>query len=157
MSGKRRYKAARDKRESGGFTPLPYVVLRSAGFARLGPHAVKLLMDFLAQYKGDNNGDLCAAWTLMKERGWRSRDTLNKARRTLLDGDWIVTTRQGGRHRPTLYAVTFYAIDECGGKLDVRSSHSPPSTWRRHEPLPVLRGAFKNNSLTRGAGQNGAY
>lgn len=157
MARNSRYKEAKEKRESGGFAPLPYVVLRSAGFARLGPHAVKLLMDLLAQYKGDNNGDLCASWTLMKERGWRSRDTLNKARRALLDGEWITITRQGGRRRPTLYAVTFYAIDECGGKLDVRSTHSPPSAWRRHEPLPALRAVLKNNPLTRGAGHNGDH
>lgn len=157
MSRNRRYKDAKEKREAGGFAPLPYLVLRSTSFAGLCPHAIKLLMDLLAQFKGDNNGDLCAAWKLMKARGWRSRDTLNKARRALLDGEWIVVTRQGGRRRATLYAVTFYAIDECAGKLDVRSTHSPLSAWRLHEPRPDLPGALKNNSLTRGAGHNGVH
>ena len=128
---------------------MPHVVLRSASFSRLSGHAVKLLMDLVAQYKGDNNGDLCTAWTLMQKRGWRSRDTLNKARRELLAGEWIMVARQGGRHKPTLYALTFYAIDECGGKLDVNATHSPSGIWRRHEPLlPALLGAPKKIANT---------
>ncbi len=133
-----RFKDAQAKREGGGFVPLPFVVIRSQCFARLSAHAVKLLNDLLAQYKGDNNGDLCAAWTLMQPRGWKSKDTLNKALKELLTGDWLEVTRQGGRHKATLYAVTFYAIDECKGKLDVRSTGSPRGTWKKNEPLPPL-------------------
>lgn len=130
---------------------MAYVVLRSYSFARLSAHAVKLLMDLVAQYKGDNNGNMCAAWTLMEKRGWRSRDTLSKARRELLEGDWITITRQGGRHQATLYALTFYAIDECAGKLDVRSTHSPPSSWKKHEPMsPTLKAALDKIASTSG-------
>ena len=130
---------------------MAYVVLRSQSFSRLGPHAVKLLMDLLAQYKGDNNGDLCAAWTLMQKRGWRSRDTLSKARRELLKAEWIIVTRQGGKHLPTLFALTFFAVDECGGKLDMKPTHSPPSNWRNHEPMsPLLQGALKKFANTAG-------
>jgi hypothetical protein len=120
-----RFKDAQAKRESGGYVPLSFVVIRSQCFARLSAHAVKLLNDLLAQYKGDNNGDLCAAWTLMQPRGWKSKDTLNKALKELLAGDWLEVTRQGGRHKATLYAVTFYAIDECKGKLDVVRPAAP--------------------------------
>ena len=108
-------------------------------FIRLGSQAVKLLIDLVAQYRGNNNGDLTIAWKVMNKRGWRSRDTLEKARKELLAGNWIEITRQGGRHCPTLYALTFYAIDECGGKLDVRSTTSPKSTWRQNEPVPPLK------------------
>ena len=117
---------------------MPFAVIRSKSFADLSAHAVKLVCDFLAQYKGDNNGDLCVAWKLMRERGWRSRDTLEKARRELLDRGWIVITRQGGRHQATLYAVTFYAIDYCGGKLDVKQTGSPTGEWKQNEPLLAL-------------------
>jgi hypothetical protein len=44
-------------------------VLRSAQWASLSPFAVKLLMELLGQYRGDNNGDLTVAWTLMSKRG----------------------------------------------------------------------------------------
>ena len=46
----------------------------------------------------------------MSKRGWKSKDTLSKALAELRDKDWIEVTRQGGRHSPSLYAVTFYAI-----------------------------------------------
>ena len=74
----------------------------------------------------------------MKKRGWKSRDTLNKARKELLDVELILITRHGDRKRPHLYALTFFAIDECNGKLDVKATKRPPSTWRLHEPLPPL-------------------
>ncbi len=139
-----KWKGAEKKREAGGFAALPHVVLRSNSYAQLSPHATKLLNDLLAQFNGKNNGDLCMAWKLMAKRGWRSRDTLDKARHKLLDAEWIMVTRQGGKHAATLYALTFYAIDECGGKLDVASTNSPSGSWRKHEPVPArLRAAFE--------------
>ncbi len=139
MANTRRYKAAKDKRERGGFVALPHVVLRSVTYAKLSPRAVKLLMDMLSQYKGDNNGDLCIAWKLMKERAWRSQTTLNKAKKELLEREWIEVTRYGGMNRPTLYAITFLAVDDCKGKIDIPATHSPKSLWRRHEPVPPLK------------------
>lgn len=133
----RRFKDAQAKRERGGFVALPYAVIRSQAFAGLGAHAVKLLCDLLSQYRGDNNGDLCAVWGVMHARGWRSRDTLERARCELLDGGWILISRQGGRHQATLYAVTFYAVDYCDGKLDMRPTGAPLSDWRKNEPLPA--------------------
>lgn len=138
MSNKRRFKDAQAKRERGGFVPLPFVVIRSESFSKLNAHAVKLLCDLLAQYRGDNNGDLAAAWTIMAARGWRSRDTLYKALRELLDGGWIIVSRQGGRHQASLYAVTFFAVDDCKGKLDINATGSPSGDWKKNEPIPAL-------------------
>ena len=135
---KNRFKNAQAKREGGGFVPLPFAVIRSQSYAGLSAHAVKLLNDCLAQYKGDNNGDLCAAWTLMRPRGWKSKETLNNALKELLSGEWLEVTRQGGRHKATLYAITFYAIDYCNGKLDVSATNSPRGSWKKNEPLPPL-------------------
>jgi hypothetical protein len=134
VSRRDRYKDAANRRERGQFAPLPYVCLRSAEFAALSPYAVKLLFDLLAQFNGANNGDLCAAWKLMRPRGWRSKGTLAKAVRELRDTDWLEVTRQGGRNRPTLYALTFYAIDACSGKLEVSATVTPPGTWRKTVP-----------------------
>ncbi len=135
---KNRFKEAQAKREGGGFVPLPFVVIRSYSFTLLSAHAVKLLNDLLAQYRGNNNGDLSAAWTLMQPRGWKSKDTLNKALKELLAREWLEVTRQGGRHKATLYGLTFYAIDDCKGKLDVRATSSPRGTWKGNEPLPPM-------------------
>jgi hypothetical protein len=130
MNGRRRISDAKLKREPGGYAPLSYVVIRSDQFARLSAHAVKLLMDLLAQYRGNNNGDLCAAWTMMQRRGWKSRDTLANALADLTESGFISRTRQGGRHMPSLYGLTFYALDE-NPKLDVRAPQFPRGAWAR--------------------------
>jgi len=121
-----------NKREPGGFAPLPYIVIRSNAFAQLSAYAVKLLNDLLAQYNGNNNGDLAVAFTLMKKRGWRSKSTLWRAIKELEEGRWIEKTRQGGRNMPNLYAVTFYAVDECNGKMDshIRPTTRPRGYWK---------------------------
>lgn len=128
-----------ERRESGGFAALPHCLLESQVFTGLSAYAVKLLNDLLAQFKGFNNGDLCLAWSIMAKRGWKSRDTLNKARKELLDVELIIISRYGDRKRPNLYALTFFAIDECGGKLDIKATERPSSLWRKHEPLPPLK------------------
>jgi hypothetical protein len=126
----KRIRYAKSKRDPGGFVPLPNIVIRSEQFAHLSAHAVKLLVDLLAQYNGGNNGDLCATWTVMQPRGWRSRDTLAKALVELIDRGFVTQTRQGGRHAPSLYAITFYALDEQP-KLDVRGAAYPRGAWAR--------------------------
>jgi hypothetical protein len=140
---KRRYKDHAQKREIGGFVPLPHAVLRSGEFAALSPFAVKALMDLLAQYRGDNNGDLSAAWRVMALRGWRSRDSLGKGLAELKRAEFIVVTRQGaaggiGKKRvPTLYAATFYEIDWCGGKLDLKTpTRAHMGAWRKVTTAP---------------------
>jgi len=139
MAGRKQHKGGKAKREPGQFVAFPMVCLRSPEFSKLSAHAVKLLCDLLAQYNGKNNGDLCAAWTLMAPHGWRSRATLSKSLKELLDSEWLIKTRQGGKHRASLYAVSFYSIDNCGGKLDVAATVSPPRTWRKSlPPMPDL-------------------
>lgn len=128
----RRNDEAREKRGGENFIALPHIVIRSQSFAGLTRPETKLLCDMLAQYNGHNNGDLCATFSVMRKRGWKSEGTLHAARRGLERKDWIQVTRQGGRNTCTLYALTFYAIDECNGKLDVEPTRKPSQAWRRH-------------------------
>jgi hypothetical protein len=150
---RKRWKEAAARRERGGFVPLPFAVIRSQSFASLSAQAVKLLCDLLAQYRGDNNGDLCASWTLMARRGWKSRDTLRKAVLELLAQGWLVVSRRGGRHQATLYAVTFYAIDYCGGRLDIQATGAPLGDWKKGEPLPPMPALPKLKMVARPACQ----
>lgn len=136
-SQSRRIRDAKRRRESGNFVALPNVILRSKEFASLSPRALKLLFDLLAQYNLRNNGDLSIAWTLMAPRGWRSKATLHKAKQELLDEGFLMLTRQGGRNQCSLYAVTFFSIDECGGKLDTSATNSPPGGWRKYSEKAV--------------------
>lgn len=70
----------------------------------------------------------------MERRGWKSRDTLNKACHELLDHGLIIQTKQGGKHCPSLYAVTIQEIDECDGKHDVCPSKVAPHDWKNWKP-----------------------
>ncbi len=132
ISKRQRYKGRRD---TVGFLRLRHDVTQSDNFRQLTSKAVKLLIDIGSQYRGDNNGDFCAAWTVMVKRGWKSRATLHAALNELLYYGFIVKTRQGGRNRCNLFALTWEAIDECDGKLDVSPKVVPSNEWKEVKPL----------------------
>jgi hypothetical protein len=139
---------------SGRYLPLPLVMLRSKSFAGLSSKALKLLLDVTAQFNGyGNNGALSVSWTLMRERGWKSRDTLHTALRELLAGDWLVLTRQGGRHRCSLYGLTFYKLDGCP-KSDLdppygKDEAAPRGGWFRDAPAATPEPARGNGLIRR--------
>ena len=137
---KRKWNETKDKRDKGAFLTVPLSVLQSRAYIQANPYARMLLLDLAMQYRGDNNGDLCAAWKVMQPRGWRSEETLQKAKRDLIDLGLIVETRKGARpNKATLYAVTWCALDQCGGKLDMSDRAFPRGAYRMNDPLPPLR------------------
>lgn len=84
--------------------------------------------------------------TILKPKGWTSPETVNYALQELRHYGLIVQTRQGGLHAASLYAVTWHAIDECGGKLDCAATDIAPSTWS----VPVAE-RFKRPKKNRNA------
>ena len=149
---RRHWKEAKQKRWHGPFWGLPLAVLNSRAYLTLSPHAVKLLNDLGAQYHGNNNGDLCAAWKIMCRRNWRSEATLMKAKRELLQNGLIVETRKGARpNKASLYGLTFYLLDPCGGKLDINPNAFPFGEFIVMERLPPLHElqAIKRENDTR--------
>ena len=136
---KKRYKNGKAKREPGPFLAIPAAVSNSSAYARLSPHAVKLLVDIGSQYRGDNNGDLCAAWKIMRPKGWRSEETLAKAKQELLRGGFIAEVRKGYRPNTcSLYALTWHALDP-NPKHDAGAAHAFVfGAWKANEPLPLM-------------------
>lgn len=122
---------AMGRRDSGGFAAIPHHILESQEYAALSPASVKLLLDLFGQFRGSNNGDFTAAWSVMKKRGWRSKATLHRALTALLEKGWLEKTRQGGKHKCCLYAVTWLQIHDCGGKLDVYPSRMASNKWKQ--------------------------
>ena len=116
---------------------LPHSILRSPQFAALPGPAVKALFGLLAQYNGRNNGNLTAAISVMQSYGWTSRDTLKRAIDHLLSAGFITITRKGGNRIARLFAVTFFAVDDCGARFDdgVKPTAAPPGAWKRADPL----------------------
>jgi hypothetical protein len=95
-----------------------------------------LLFEFVSQYNGNNNGDLCCAFKLLKPRGWKSRTTIEKARAELEQTGWIVRTLQGWRNKPNLYALTIFKINGIA-KIEAKETDKPLGFWQ-HGTNPWL-------------------
>lgn len=126
---------AKGRRETGAFVPIPCSVLNHDNFKKLSSKAVKLLMDMITQLRFKqggtvNNGDISAAMAVMKPRGWNSKESLNYALKELMYYGFVKLTRQGGRHKASLYAVTWWAIDNCDGKHDVTETRVASNEWK---------------------------
>lgn len=138
MAGKR-YKHGKTKRERGAFLAIPATVLNSHAYARLSPYAVKLLLDLGSQYRGDNNGDLSAAWKLMHPKGWRSEETLAKAKQELLRAGFLIEMRKGRRPNVcSLYALTWQRLDPSN-KYDAGPGAFQFGAWKANELIPSIR------------------
>ncbi len=103
--------------------------MRHPDYIDLPACAKVLLFELAFQYRGHNNGDLHIAWSLMKDRGFNSPVTLNKAKKALLAANLIVCTREGQFMNPggtcSLYALTWLPIDECKGKHQLQPTTVP--------------------------------
>ena len=120
------------------FFALPHDVIKDERYTCLSAMAVKLLIDIGGQYNGYNNGHLMATWSFLHEkRGWKSKDSLYKARQELVEAGLIMITRFGGKNRATLYGLTFENIDEGKVKLHVKTTKVPHGAWRKSDEAKV--------------------
>ena len=147
MKSKSRFKQ-KGRMESGSFSALPHIVQESANWAQCSPMSIKLLMDLLSQFKGSNNGDLCAALRILKPKGWTRGETISNALRELIHYGMIEMTRQGGLHRASLFAVTWKPIDHCNGKLEVKATNVASALWKLTKP-PYVRPIKKDQAEKR--------
>lgn len=105
-------------------------------YFRLSHRAKSLLLDLIGLYNRKNNGDISIAYSDMKNRGWRSENTLRSAINDLLEARFIIITRQGGRNKIcNLYALTFYPFNEIrdkNGRLksSVQATRQPRDDWK---------------------------
>jgi len=149
-----KYGKAKNRRESGAFVPIPVSVIKHPNFCMLNGTALRLLINLCSQVRfkakmgASNNGDLTAAMEILKKSGWTSNDSINNALKELLHYGFIIKTRQGGRNLCSLYAITWWAINECNGKLDVNPTSTPPGNWKEVKSKWV-RPKRKSTSLHR--------
>lgn len=125
---------SRKKEFPGGFLMLPAELLNCPKYRALSARSVKLLIDIGSQYNGKNNGDLCAAWKVMKPKGWRSEQTLNAAKKELLEAGFIAETRKGRRpNLCSLYGITWKPLNP-NPKMDIQPFAFPVGAWNKSEP-----------------------
>lgn len=150
------YSKAKSRRESGAFIPIPVSVIQHPNYRNLNGTALRLLLDLCSQVRFKpggtvNNGDLTAAMTILKELGWTSNESIDYALKELLHYGFITITRRGGRNKCHLYAVTWWTIDECKGKLDVNPTNIPPNDWKEvntkwKRPRRKIKSLHRNDS-----------
>ena len=128
---------AKGRRESGAFLAIPFSVITSDNYRKLSAKGVKLLFDVASQIRMKqggtiNNGDLCITVKVMKECGWNSRESLYLARDELIHYAFIeIKSRAMKINQCHLYAITFFSIDYCNGKLDVKETKVPSNLWKQ--------------------------
>lgn len=137
-----KFKGGRDKRDGRRFAALPMVVLESPGY-RLASHPARsLLIDIAMQYTGHNNGKLTACVKYLKPLGWRSNDTIVRARRELLDCGLLIETRKGARpNKAAWFALSWLDLDQAQG-LDI-----DPKFYRRGDYMRPEKASTQNASL----------
>lgn len=134
---------AKGRSENGTFAALPHALFRAREdepppVARLSKMARLLLVDIAQQYRGNNNGNLSAAPKTLAPYGWTSRGTVDRALRELVSEGFLSLTRQGGRNRCSLYALTWHGVDE--GPHDAPTNPVPSGLWKpENAPLRELR------------------
>ncbi|HGM6415609.1 TPA: hypothetical protein ACKP8A_001566 [Stenotrophomonas maltophilia] len=111
------------------FLSILHDISDSPEFGSLSAWACKLLIELARQYRPGRNGDLSIPWSMLKERGWNSKSTVVAAKRELLEAGWIIETRKGTNNVCSLYALTYYAIDESEKHLEPPTT-TPPHLWR---------------------------
>jgi hypothetical protein len=132
----------RKDKGANSFVMLPHILLESVAIIMLSGRASKVLLFLCKQYKGKNNGDLQAAWSLLKAAGWKSRASLHLALTELEDAKLVIRTRQGGRNRCNLYALAWFPVD-ADAKLDhpwCKGTRTPPNEWRNGKSCTPLMG-----------------
>jgi hypothetical protein len=81
------------------FVALPIEVIQSAEWQKLPHSARALAIDLMCQYTGKNNGRLCPGFPVMQKHGWKSKETLARAKKALLKCSFVIQTRLG--HAPS--------------------------------------------------------
>jgi hypothetical protein len=131
----------------GRFLALPHALLTSHRYRALSSSAVKLLIDIAMQFDGKNNGDLSAAWKVMKSKGWRSEATLDRAKKELLSLGLIAQTRQGRLPNTcTLYGLTWLPLNPSD-KLDIGPAGFSSGEWAK--PLAAESGHSRTVPATK--------
>lgn len=119
----------------GNFVSLPKDVITCPNFQKMAKHskAYLLLLQLAEQFNGKNNGDLSCAFSVLRNKGWTSNDTLSRMRKCLLHYGFITETRAGGRNQCSLFALAWESIDPCDGKIDVHPTTYPSRKYAKEK------------------------
>lgn len=127
------------------FLQLHHYVINSSQWAALKGNELKMLIEIAAQYNGSNNGDLSYPRSKYALRGWSGSDVAHRALTALKEKGWLLVTRPGGRTGCTLYAVTFFPMDEST-KHPCCGERKPSHLWK-HAPARDIDASNDENAI----------
>ena len=111
------------KSKTRPFAGIPNRVMEHADFHALSANSVRLLLWFAYQYKGNNNGKLCAVHSQLCDKGFKSKSTLSAE---LSKGSGL---GKNGR-TPNYYALTYESVDEIRGfEMDLKPTNKALRTF----------------------------
>ncbi|VWC14026.1 hypothetical protein BLA6993_05494 [Burkholderia lata] len=123
-------------RDAGGFVPIPWMVLDSPAYLQLSHPARSLLLEIARQFRGDDNGRMIVTLAHLKPRGWKSCDTIQRAKQELLDAGLIFETAKGQRpHKASWYALTWLSLDKLDGFDQGAATGFVRSAYLKTQPL----------------------
>lgn len=103
---------AKGRKKTAPFVALPWFLINCSKYQKSRGNSIKLLTQVAEQYNGNNNGDLQASFSVLKEKGWSSSETLNRALNELLSNGLLIKTRQGYfPNTCSLFALTWHKVD----------------------------------------------
>ncbi|MDP3584473.1 MAG: hypothetical protein Q8R61_05060 [Thiobacillus sp.] len=126
---------------SGLYSGIPHAVLDCTAFKGLSYPAKALLFELMRQHNAlkGNNGHLHLSFSWLANRGWKSRDVIQRARDELMRRGLLIQTRQGGLNiGASRYAVTWIKISNFVG-LEIESKDYHPGAWGFMDALPIAQ------------------
>lgn len=116
------------------FAGIPNRVIEHPDFHALSANSVRLLIWFAYQYKGNNNGKLCAVHSQLHDKGFKSKSTLSAALKELLTKGFIELSKGSGLSKngrtPNYYALTYESVDNVSGfEMDIAPTNKALRTF----------------------------
>jgi hypothetical protein len=103
-------------RDGGLFLALPHAVTKSKAYRSLGHTARSLLIDVAIQLNGKNNGQLLCSLNHLRDLGWKSADTVQRAKDDLLGSGLLYETAKGhSKGKASWFAVTWLPLPNHRG------------------------------------------
>jgi len=124
---------------SGLYGAVPHAVMDGTAFKGASYPAKALLFDLIRQHSGNNNGHLHLSFSWLANRGWKSRDVIQRARAELIQRGLLIQTRQGGLNiGASRYALTWLHISNYVG-LEIERKDYHPGAWGFMDALPLAK------------------
>jgi len=91
----------------------------------------------MGKYRGNNNGNINAVWSELRDCGWHSSTTIAKGLRYLIAHKFLIETREGGKRagnlkKCCLYGFTHLPIHD-NSKLGIKG-RTATHDYRNYDP-----------------------